>query len=83
VIHSIEYAYFKEMFSQDVPIDYILIFDENNDFFRKNTIPSNPMYQTMLLDRMNKIVLIGNPIYNEQLKELYINVINNDKYENN
>lgn len=32
-------------------------------------------FQTFLLDRDNKVVAIGNPIHNPQIKELYLNII--------
>lgn len=42
-----------------------------------NHFPKDLMFQTFLLDKNNKIKLIGNPIHNFAIKELYIREICN------
>ena len=49
--------------------------DINDSFNKLNHLPSNMSFQTFLLDKDNKVVSIGNPIYNPQVKELYLNII--------
>lgn len=55
----------------DVPI----CIDKNNSLHKLNHFPSNAMLQTFLLDEHNKVLAIGNPMLNPQIKELYMNII--------
>jgi NAD(P)H-flavin reductase len=40
-----------------------------------NRFPSDMTFQTFLLDKENKVSVIGNPIYNTSVKELYLKQI--------
>mgnify|MGYP000925728807 FL=1 len=40
-----------------------------------NKFPKNPQYQTFLLDKDNKILLIGSPIGNHHIWNLYKQII--------
>lgn len=51
----------------DVPIYY----DYNDSTNLINQFPSFPLFQTFLLNPNNQVIYIGNPIYNEQIWELY------------
>lgn len=52
--------------------------DEYNMFRKLNScILNSNMHNVFLLDSNNKIILLGNPIYNSDLNALYINTINN------
>jgi len=44
-----------------------------------NKFPSDMNFQTFLLDRDNKVVLIGNPIYNFSIKDIYVNYFTGDE----
>lgn len=61
--------------------NYPLYFDKNNDFDKLNKFPSDISLQTFLLDKNNKVILLGNPVQNPKMKELYINKILNKKNE--
>lgn len=61
--------------------NYPLYFDKNNDFDKLNKFPTDISLQTFLLDKNNKVILLGNPIQNPKMKELYINKILNKKNE--
>ena len=52
--------------------DYPVFFDEKDDFNALNRFPDDMMFQTFLLDKDNKVQVIGNPVLNPQVKELYI-----------
>ena len=52
--------------------DYPVSFDEKDDFNALNRFPSEMMFQTFLLDKDNKVVALGNPVLNPQIKELYL-----------
>ncbi len=49
-----------------------VFFDEKDDFNALNRFPDDMMFQTFLLDKDNKVVVLGNPVLNPQVKELYI-----------
>jgi hypothetical protein len=50
-------------------------FDEKDELNRLNQLPADMIFQTFLLDKDNKVVAMGNPVLNPQIKELYLNVI--------
>ena len=54
---------------------YPVCFDEKDDFNRLNRFPSEMMFQTFLLDKENKVVALGNPVFNPKVKELYLKLI--------
>ena len=49
-----------------------VFFDEKDDFNALNRFPDDMMFQTFLLDKDNKVVVLGNPVLNPLVKELYI-----------
>ena len=51
---------------------YPICIDEQDDFNKLNQIPKGEQYHTFLLNKNNRIVCIGNPIYNLAIKELYL-----------
>jgi len=77
-IYTIDSYYIKETlktleFSQSV------FLDSTDAFFKTNNISEEKIYQTFLLDQNNEVVLLGNPLYNKKLEELYDRVV----YSNN
>ena len=54
--------------------DYPIIYDYHNDFEKLNHFPPVP-YRTFLLDKDNKVQIIGSPINNPKMWELYKSVI--------
>lgn len=55
---------------------FVFINDTNNIFFKINKLEDDKMYHTFLLDSNNKVLIIGSPILNENIKYLYLNTIN-------
>jgi len=52
--------------------DYPVFIDFNGSFVKQNPkIPKNRQLHSFLLDKNNKVVLIGSPLYNPMLWELY------------
>ena len=49
--------------------------DSQNEFGKLNRFPSEQMFQTFLLDKDNRVKVIGNPIHNLSVKELYLKEI--------
>lgn len=54
---------------------YPVCLDTNDSFNEINKIPSNLVFQTFLLDNKNKVIAIGNPIHNPNVRTLYLNLI--------
>lgn len=55
--------------------DYPVCLDKENEFYRLNELSELPVLHTLLLDKNNKIVAMGNPVNNTRVKELYLNLI--------
>ena len=49
--------------------------DRNSKLDKLNRFPQNITFQTFLLDKKNRIVVIGNPIHNLAVKDLYLKQI--------
>ena len=52
--------------------DYPVCIDRADRLNKLNTFPSDVTFQTFLLDANNKVAVIGNPIHNPLVKELYM-----------
>ncbi len=50
-------------------------FDGQDELNHLNRFPSDMTFQTLLLDKSNKVVAIGNPVLNPKVKELYLKLI--------
>ena len=55
----------------DVPV----CVDRDSRFYELNHFPSDMTFQTFLLDKDNKVVILGNPIHNLSVKDLYLKQI--------
>jgi hypothetical protein len=63
----------KEMnflFQRD-KFDYLVFIDRNKTINQLNHFPEKPEYQCFLLDKNNKVLMIGNPALNPKIWELY------------
>lgn len=56
--------------------EYPVIIDQNQSFEQKNKLPKNLTYHTFLLDKNNKVILVGSPIQNDKMWQLYKKTIN-------
>lgn len=52
--------------------------DAEDSLNRLNHFPADFRFQTFLLDSCNRVLLVGNPIHNPLIKELYLKVIKGD-----
>ncbi len=56
--------------------DYPVFLDTAGVFERSNPgLPANPVFHTFLLDRENRVVLVGSPIGNAKMWDLYKSTI--------
>lgn len=58
--------------------DYPVFIDKENKINRLNHFPSKMEYQCYLLDKDNKVLIVGNPTLNSRVWELYKKKINGD-----
>jgi len=58
--------------------DHPVFLDIDDQLNKQNKLPQNLAYQCFLLDKNNKVVLIGNPVLNPQIWSLYKKAINKD-----
>ena len=68
-------------------LDYILreikfhnsiVLDFKNQFFELNKLREEIIYQTFLINKENKILLVGNPILSERIRKLYSETISKE-----
>jgi hypothetical protein len=58
------------MFKRD-RFDYPVFIDEDNNIDRLNHFPTQSQYQCFLLDKDNRVLMVGNPVSNQKIWELY------------
>ncbi|WP_281794699.1 hypothetical protein [Paraprevotella clara] len=58
------------------PPSYPIYVDTTNIFLRMNPqIPDNPIMHTFLLDENNNVLLVGNPLENEKIEEMFWQIV--------
>ena len=60
---------------------YPVCFEDDDYLNRLNRFPSDMTFQTLLLDKENKVVAIGSPVLNPKIKDLYLEIITGKKKE--
>ena len=59
-------------------IDFPVVIDKYNDFRSINhSIPADSRYHTFLLDRNNRVVLVGNPLASDAMWSLFRKTLDN------
>lgn len=58
---------------------YPIFLDIDNKTFNLNNFPKEQEYQCFLLDKNNKVVMVGNPVLNRGIWDLYKKVILNSE----
>lgn len=64
---------------RDYDFTYPVCVDVEDRFGSINKFPKDEIFHTFLLDKDNKVIAIGNPINNPQVKELYLKIIRGEK----
>jgi hypothetical protein len=78
VVHSSDYEMFEYMLIEN-NFSYPIIYDRKNNFDKLNHFLPAP-YRTFLLDKDNKILLVGSPIKNPKMWALYKKFITQSKF---
>jgi hypothetical protein len=69
--HSNDYREIRYLLKVD-GFDIPVCFDTEDELNKLNRFPSDITFQTFLLDKDNKVAVIGNPIHNLAVKDLYL-----------
>jgi len=78
VIQSSDYRKFEQKLETNNFI-YPVIYDLADNFNRLNRFPKEDEFRTFLLDKDNKVVLIGSPIRNERIWKMYVDKLSKTK----
>lgn len=76
ILFARDYEYLLSHYGNQLPQDLNIYIDPDYKFFDYNNYPKKELFRTFLINRRNEIVLLGDPIYNNALQELYFNKIN-------
>lgn len=68
-VRELKYILRRDSFSHPVCID------TEDSFYKLNRFPNEMMFQTFLVDSENRVKVIGNPIHNLSIKDLYLKEI--------
>lgn len=72
--HVKDYKEIRYLLKRD-GFDFPIFIDKDDQLNKLNKFPVDITFQTFLLDKDNKVVVIGNPIHNLAVKELYLKQI--------
>ena len=78
VVQSSNYKHLEEKLYTDL-FSYPIIYDSEDEFNRLNKFPKEEKFRTFLLDEKNRVVMVGSPIENEKIRELYEQVLGERK----
>lgn len=73
-LHPKDYKEIRYILKRD-GFDWPVCIDKEDRLNKLNTFPTNIMFQTFLLDKDNKVCVIGNPIHNLAVQDLYLKQI--------
>lgn len=77
VVHAKDYTVVDVIKKQN-KFTYPIFYDYKNKVGQLNNFPQNPRFQTFLLDKNNKIILLGNPIGNHRMWKLYKKILSGE-----
>lgn len=69
--HSKDYKEIRYLLKRD-GFDLPVCIDKNDLLNKMNQFPADITFQTFLLDKNNKVIVIGNPVHNLAVKDLYL-----------
>lgn len=80
-IHSPNYHLVRRVIKEE-KFNHPICYDEKDSLNILNQFLQDVNFQTFLLDKNNKVIAIGNPIFNPQIEELYLKIITGETNEN-
>lgn len=75
MVYSGHNYYFTNVLSEEIGVQIPVLLDESGIIQNNNTLFDDPLYRTVLLDKDNRILLVGNFMNNMKLKRLYFEEI--------
>jgi len=75
LVYSGPNYYFTNVLSKEIGVQIPVLLDKSGIIQNQNTLFDDPLYRTVLLDKENRILLVGNFINNMKLKKLYFEEI--------
>lgn len=65
-----------ELLIANTNFDYPILIDTLGEFERLNPhLPKNQALHTFLLDENNRVILVGNPLRNKKIKEMFYKIV--------
>ncbi len=80
LVYSGPNYYFTNVLSEEIGIQIPILLDKSGIIQNKNALFDNPLYRTVLLDKDNRLLLVGKFINNMELKRLYFEEIEKQLY---
>ncbi len=77
MLEEIKKAYFFSNVQSPIYIDTTGVFLKNNP-----SLPSERIFHTFLLDKNDHVILVGNPLSNPNIEELFMNIIEESNRHN-
>lgn len=59
--------------------NYPVCLDLDNTFYKLNNLPSDEKFHVFLLNKADNVLLIGNPVNNSKIRDLYMDIILGNK----
>lgn len=75
ILFARDYDYLLSHYWNQLPQDLNIYIDPEYRFYDLNNYPKNELYRTFLINRGNEVIIIGDPIYNFDLQDLYLEKI--------
>lgn len=67
---------FQIVLGENTNFDYPILIDTLGEFERLNPhLPKNQALHTFLLDENNRVILVGNPLRNKKIKEMFYKIV--------
>ena len=74
-VYAENYSRFELMNEREINFEYPVVYDYSNAYTLKNEIPDNYLLNTMLIDSLGKIILVGNLLKSKEILKLYEDAI--------
>jgi len=58
--------------------DYPIWIDRDDEFNNANSLPVESLFHTILVDKQNSVIALGDPFQNHKIKEFYLKIISGD-----
>ena len=70
---------YNDVFQMLEPLKYKnvqILEDVDNDWRKRNQLPASELFNTFLIDKKRRILLIGNPAINSKIEDLMLKTMN-------